>query len=361
MDLKQGGRNVLQYSEAFNHLAQYATEYVNTEEKRRYTFLHGMNATLKERLTWQTTDTYNDLVNAAIVQEGATRQVEEEDRKRKAPATASAAPQVKHHLIYTSPTGQRFRAASQQQLQRRFGPNYSRQSQQQNFPPRAPYQQQNNQYRAPYQQQGNPSARAPLPADRGGNYPCYNCGRTDHFAKNCTAPRRNNSYNNQRQNQSRNVNAPSCGAQVNYTNAEDIPQGEPVLTDTLSLYRQPVLALFDSGATSPPSTGTLSSSLFPAKRTEPVPCFSCHGHRHAELYLGNFSLPPFFANQHARTPPHSPLIPYLPCAVLLPDFAKLESPPPESDPPRRREPTSGLPLDEFLDADRPRTSTKLVD
>ncbi|GJN13355.1 hypothetical protein PR202_gb00049 [Eleusine coracana subsp. coracana] len=25
MDLKQGGRNVLQYSEAFNHLAQYAT------------------------------------------------------------------------------------------------------------------------------------------------------------------------------------------------------------------------------------------------------------------------------------------------------------------------------------------------
>ncbi|GJN40253.1 hypothetical protein PR202_gb29441 [Eleusine coracana subsp. coracana] len=87
MDLKQGGRNVLQYSEAFNHLAQYATEYVNTEEKKRYTFLCGMNAMLKERLTWQTTDTYNDLVNAAIVQEGAMCQVEEEDRKRKASAT----------------------------------------------------------------------------------------------------------------------------------------------------------------------------------------------------------------------------------------------------------------------------------
>ncbi|GJN31805.1 hypothetical protein PR202_gb20250 [Eleusine coracana subsp. coracana] len=67
MDLKQGGRNVLQYSEAFNDLAQYATEYVNTEEKKRYAFLRGMNATLKERLTWQTTGTYNDLVNAAIV------------------------------------------------------------------------------------------------------------------------------------------------------------------------------------------------------------------------------------------------------------------------------------------------------
>ncbi|GJN36525.1 hypothetical protein PR202_gb25390 [Eleusine coracana subsp. coracana] len=150
MDLKQGGRNVLQYSEAFNHLAQYAAEYVNTEEKKRYAFLRGMNATLKERLTWQTTGTYNDLVNAAIVQEGAMRQVEEEDRKRKAPATASAAPQAKHRLIYTSPTGQRFRAAPQQQFQRRFGPNYSRSSPQQNFPPRAPYQQQNIQHRAPF-------------------------------------------------------------------------------------------------------------------------------------------------------------------------------------------------------------------
>ncbi|GJN31814.1 hypothetical protein PR202_gb20260 [Eleusine coracana subsp. coracana] len=92
MDLKQGGRNVLQYSEAFNHLAQYATEYVNIEAKKRYAFLCAMNAALKEHLTWQTTGTYNDLVNDAIVQESAMRQVEEDERKRKAPASASAAP-----------------------------------------------------------------------------------------------------------------------------------------------------------------------------------------------------------------------------------------------------------------------------
>ncbi|GJN24912.1 hypothetical protein PR202_gb12689 [Eleusine coracana subsp. coracana] len=76
--------------QAFNHLAQYATEYVNTKEKKSYAFLRGMNATLKEHLTWQTTGTYKDLVNATIVQEGAMRQVEEEDRKRKAPASAFA-------------------------------------------------------------------------------------------------------------------------------------------------------------------------------------------------------------------------------------------------------------------------------
>ncbi|GJN40281.1 hypothetical protein PR202_gb29479 [Eleusine coracana subsp. coracana] len=118
IDLKQGGRNVLQYSETFNHLDQYATDYVNTEDRKRYAFLRGMNATFKECLTWQTTGTYNDLVNAAIVQEGTMRQVEEEDYKRKVPSSASAAPQVKHCLIYTSPTGQRFRASPQQQYQR---------------------------------------------------------------------------------------------------------------------------------------------------------------------------------------------------------------------------------------------------
>ncbi|GJN40016.1 hypothetical protein PR202_gb29177 [Eleusine coracana subsp. coracana] len=80
-----------------------------------------MNATLKESLTWLTTGTYNDLVNAAIVQEGAMHQVEEEDRKRKAPASASAAPtgEAPPDLHFT--TGQRFRASPQQQYQQRYG------------------------------------------------------------------------------------------------------------------------------------------------------------------------------------------------------------------------------------------------
>ncbi|GJN31853.1 hypothetical protein PR202_gb20304 [Eleusine coracana subsp. coracana] len=156
MDLKQGGKNVLQYSEAFNHLAQYATQYVNTEEKKRYAFPRGMNAGLKERLTWQTTGTYNDLVNAAIVQESAMRQVEEDERKRKASASVSAAPQAKHRLVYTSPSGQRYQMSPQQQFQ------CPRPQQQQYFLPRAPpQQQQHTQYRAPYQQQGSQNARAP--------------------------------------------------------------------------------------------------------------------------------------------------------------------------------------------------------
>ncbi|GJN41404.1 hypothetical protein PR202_gn00776 [Eleusine coracana subsp. coracana] len=149
-DLKQGGRNVLQYSEAFQ----------------------------PPRPVCYRRAPYNDLVNAAIIQEGAMRQVEEEDRKRKAPASASETAPAKHRLVFTSPTGQRYRTPLRQQFQRPYAQNYPRPPQQQNLPSRVPYQQQSNQYRAPYQQQGNPNARAPQPADRGGNYPCYNCGRT---------------------------------------------------------------------------------------------------------------------------------------------------------------------------------------
>jgi hypothetical protein len=33
MDLKQGGRSIHEYSKLFNHLAQYAPEQVDTDEK----------------------------------------------------------------------------------------------------------------------------------------------------------------------------------------------------------------------------------------------------------------------------------------------------------------------------------------
>ena len=103
LGLQQGGRSVISYVETFNHLARYAGHYVDTEEKKRAEFRRGMNAKLRERLTWQTTGSFNDLVNAAIVQEDAMRQAEEEDRKRKAPMSAPSGQPSKYRLVYTSP------------------------------------------------------------------------------------------------------------------------------------------------------------------------------------------------------------------------------------------------------------------
>jgi hypothetical protein len=46
MDLKQGERFVHDYSKLFNHLAQYAPEQVDTDEKKKYRFLNGVSKKL---------------------------------------------------------------------------------------------------------------------------------------------------------------------------------------------------------------------------------------------------------------------------------------------------------------------------
>jgi hypothetical protein len=46
MDLKQGGRFVHNYSKQFNHLAQYAPDQVDTDEKKKDCFMIGLSTKL---------------------------------------------------------------------------------------------------------------------------------------------------------------------------------------------------------------------------------------------------------------------------------------------------------------------------
>jgi hypothetical protein len=46
IDLKQGGRSVNDYSKLFNHLAQYAPEQVDTDEKKKYHFMNALSMKL---------------------------------------------------------------------------------------------------------------------------------------------------------------------------------------------------------------------------------------------------------------------------------------------------------------------------
>jgi hypothetical protein len=50
MDLQQGDRSMYAYSKMFNHVAQYAPDQVDTDEKRKYYFMDGISTKLQERL-----------------------------------------------------------------------------------------------------------------------------------------------------------------------------------------------------------------------------------------------------------------------------------------------------------------------
>jgi hypothetical protein len=179
----------------------------------------------------------------------AVAEADEKKRKRMMPGSAgsgssSGAP-LKYRMVYTPPGGQPRRPQQQQNWVYRpqFQPRQflQQQSQQQH--------QQLNRAPTPPPQQATTRPPQQFPAN---NFPCFNCEKMNHFARECRLPKQSNSprapapvVNQQRGHQK---GPTPQAAHANYTTVEEIPTGEEVLAGTFSLNEHPVIIMFDSGA-----------------------------------------------------------------------------------------------------------------
>jgi hypothetical protein len=99
MDLKQGGRSVHDYSKQFNHVAQYAPDQVDTDDKKKDRFIIGLSTKLQERMALNTAGTFPEFVSNVMITDDAIR-AHKETKKSKAVAAPSSSATPKYRTVY---------------------------------------------------------------------------------------------------------------------------------------------------------------------------------------------------------------------------------------------------------------------
>jgi hypothetical protein len=102
IDLKQGRRSVHEYSKLFNHLAQYAPEQIDPNEKKKDHFMNGLSTKLQELLALSMGGTFLDFVSNAIITDDKIR-AHKESKKRKVVTTSSNSALPKYKVEYPPP------------------------------------------------------------------------------------------------------------------------------------------------------------------------------------------------------------------------------------------------------------------
>jgi hypothetical protein len=91
MDLKQGGRFVHDYSKQSNHLAQYAPDQVDTDDKK--------NDRLQERMALNTGGTFLEFLSNVMIADDAIH-AHKETKKRNVVAAPSSSAPLKYWTMY---------------------------------------------------------------------------------------------------------------------------------------------------------------------------------------------------------------------------------------------------------------------
>jgi hypothetical protein len=234
--LTQGSNTVLQYAQTFNHLCQYAGYHADNDAKKQDCFRHGLNTKLKERLNLVRANNFSELVNMALTQEDCIM-AHCAEKKRKTPTGSSSAQPPRYRVVPNT----QIRAPQRNALSGRLV-----------FRP--PQQQSRSRLPIPPQQlqQFGPRPNVQQAPPKGSNYRCFNCGSADHFIKDCPRPKKSNhgqSSNQDNQNKGKRPMMQVRQGRINFTTLVELPDGAPVMSGTFSIHHQPVVTLFDSGAT----------------------------------------------------------------------------------------------------------------
>jgi hypothetical protein len=99
MGLKQGGQSIHDYSKLFNHLAQYALDQVDTDDKKKDRFIIGLSIKLHERMELNMGGSFPQFVSNVIIVDDAIH-AHKEVKKRKVMVAPSGSAPPRYRTVY---------------------------------------------------------------------------------------------------------------------------------------------------------------------------------------------------------------------------------------------------------------------